>query len=57
MALGPLAGGLIYDRYGSYGWLYICSVVFGLGAAAIMLTFRPRQTTPSGPALGHLAAE
>ncbi|HEY4172032.1 MAG TPA: MFS transporter [Rhodopila sp.] len=41
MALGPLAGGLIYDRYGTYGWLYICSVVFGLGAAAIMLTFRP----------------
>jgi MFS family permease len=41
MALGPLAGGVIYDRYGTYGWLYILSVLFGLGAAVIMLTFRP----------------
>jgi MFS family permease len=56
MALGPLAGGLIYDRYGTYGWLYIGSVLFGLGAAAIMLTFRPRET-PSSSQLGHLAAE
>jgi MFS family permease len=23
MALAPLAGGLIFDTYGSYGWLYI----------------------------------
>jgi MFS family permease len=43
MALGPLAGGLIYDRYGTYGWLYICSVLFGLGAAVIMMTFRPAR--------------
>jgi MFS family permease len=43
MALGPLAGGIIFDRYGTYGWLYIGSVVLGLGAAAVMLTFRPAQ--------------
>jgi MFS family permease len=43
MSLGPLAGGIIFDRYGTYGWLYICSVLFGLGAAVIMLTFRPAQ--------------
>jgi MFS family permease len=41
MALGPLAGGLIFDAYGTYGRLYIGSVLLGLGAAAIMLTFRP----------------
>jgi MFS family permease len=49
MALGPLAGGLIFDTYGTYRWLYVASVLFGLGAAVIMLTFRPagpREGTP-----------
>ena len=41
MALGPLAGGVIFDAYGSYGLLYVGSVVLGLGAAIIMLTFKP----------------
>jgi MFS family permease len=41
MALGPLAGGWIFDTFGSYGWLYIGSFGMGLGAVAIMLTFRP----------------
>jgi MFS family permease len=41
MALGPLAGGLIYDATASYGWLYLGSFGMGLGAAAIMLLFRP----------------
>ncbi len=41
MALGPLAGGLIFDTYGRYGLLYVGSVVLGLGAAVIMMTFRP----------------
>jgi MFS family permease len=41
MALGPLAGGVIFDTYGTYRWLYVASVLFGLGAAVIMLTFRP----------------
>jgi MFS family permease len=44
MALGPLAGGWIFDTYGSYGWLYIGSFGMGLGAVAIMLTFRPATT-------------
>jgi MFS family permease len=55
MAFGPLAGGLIFDRYGTYGWLYILSVLFGLGAAVIMLTFRPAP--PRGLGLGQVAAE
>jgi len=41
MALGPLAGGVIFDMYGSYGRLYVGSCLMGLGAAVIMLTFRP----------------
>jgi MFS family permease len=41
MATGPLAGGLIYDAFASYAWLYIGSWAFGLGAFLIALTFRP----------------
>src|SRR6516164_3621699 len=41
MALGPWAGGWLYDSYGSYFWLYIGSFGIGLGAVAIALTFRP----------------
>jgi MFS family permease len=41
MALGPWAGGWLYDAFGSYFWLYIGSFGIGLGAVAISLTFRP----------------
>jgi MFS family permease len=41
MATGPLAGGLIYDAFASYAWLYIGSWAFGLGAFLIALTFKP----------------
>ncbi len=41
MAIGPWAGGRIYDVFGSYFWLYIGSFGIGLGAVAIALTFRP----------------
>jgi MFS family permease len=41
MALGPLAGGWIFDTYASYGWLYIGSFGLGLGAVAIALAFPP----------------
>jgi len=41
MATGPVAGGLIYDTFASYAWLYIGSWAVGLGAFAIALTFRP----------------
>ncbi|WP_414474805.1 MFS transporter [Microvirga sp. M2] len=41
MATGPLAGGLIYDTFGSYVWLYIGAWGLGLGAFLISLTFRP----------------
>jgi MFS family permease len=41
MATGPVAGGLIYDTFASYAWLYIGSFAVGLGAFLIALTFRP----------------
>jgi MFS family permease len=41
MAIGPWAGGWLYDAYGSYFWLYIASFGIGLGAVAIAFTFRP----------------
>jgi len=41
MALGPLAGGVIFDTYGTYGPLYVGTFLTGLTAAFVMLTFRP----------------
>jgi MFS family permease len=41
MALGPLAGGLIYDAFASYGWLYIGAWAIGIGAFLIATTLRP----------------
>ena len=52
MALGPWAGGFLYDAFGSYGWLFIGAAVFGLGAAAIALTFRPPGVVAGAPAVG-----
>src|SRR5204863_8841407 len=50
MALGPWAGGSLYDAFGSYVWLFIGSAGIGLGAVAIALTFRPpRQLSPARP--------
>jgi len=43
MALGPLVGGVIFDTYGTYERLYIGSCLLGLGAAVVMLTFRPAR--------------
>ena len=39
MALGPVLGGWLFDRYGSYAWMYIGSMAVGLGAVLIALTF------------------
>ncbi len=52
MATGPVAGGLIYDTFASYAWLYIGSWAVGLGAFLIAMTFRPfpRDETQPAPA-------
>jgi MFS family permease len=41
MSTGPLLGGILYDRFDSYAWLYIGSWGMGLAAVLVMLTFRP----------------
>jgi MFS family permease len=41
MAFGPLAGGFVFDNFGSYAWLYIGSFAVALGAMAIALAFPP----------------
>jgi len=41
MATGPLAGGLIYDSFASYTWLYVGAWGIGIGAFLIALTFKP----------------
>jgi MFS family permease len=40
MALGPWAGGWLFDTFGSYFWMYMGSFGIGLGAVAIAFTFR-----------------
>ncbi len=41
MATGPVAGGLIVDALGSYGWLYLGSFAIGIGAFLVAMMFRP----------------
>jgi MFS family permease len=55
MALGPVAGGWLYDTFGSYFWLYLGSFGIGMGAVAIALTFRPPRPV-SGPLPSPVAA-
>lgn len=52
MAAGPLAGGLLYDSYGSYSWLYIGSWGIGIAAFLVAMTFKPFPR----PATAGLAA-
>lgn len=41
MSTGPLLGGQIYDRFGTYAPMYVGSWVMGLAAMLILWTFRP----------------
>ena len=50
MALGPLGGGWIFDRFGGYAWLYLGSFALGLGAVAIALAFPPVRAARPLPA-------
>ena len=45
MATGPIAGGLIYDTFASYAWLYIGAWGMGLGAFLMAMAFRPFAKT------------
>jgi MFS family permease len=41
MAVGPLAGGWVFDVFGAYLWLYVGSFAVGLGAVGVALAFPP----------------
>jgi MFS family permease len=56
MATGPLAGGMIYDAFSSYAWLYIGSWAMGLGAFLMAMTFRPFPKPQAAPAPAPVAA-
>jgi MFS family permease len=50
MALGPLAGGWVFDTYNTYSWLYVGSFTIGMAAVAVALSF-PSAKRPSQPSL------
>jgi MFS family permease len=41
MSTGPLLGGMLYDRFDSYAYLYVASWGMGIAAFLIAMTFRP----------------
>src|SRR6516225_1582167 len=45
MALGPWAGGLVYDNFQQYTWLHIGSFAIGLAAVAVALSFPSKRRT------------
>jgi MFS family permease len=55
MAIGPWAGGFVYDVFDSYFWLYIGSFGIALGAVAIAVTFRPPSRMPVAMPAASLA--
>jgi MFS family permease len=46
MGLGSFAGGVLYDRLGSYTWLYMGSFAIGAAAVALALSFRAPRALP-----------
>ena len=56
MATGPVVGGMIYDAFASYAWLFITCFGLGLGAFLIALTFKPFPRKSPAPAPAGLQA-
>ena len=50
MAIGPLAGGLVYDTSGGYAWLYVGAWGIGIGAFLMAMVFRPFPKDQPAPA-------
>ncbi len=52
MALGPVLGGLIYDSFSTYRWLFIGAFALGMGAflSALMFMRLPRRPLAAVPA-------
>jgi MFS family permease len=49
MAIGPVAGGWVFDTYGNYAWLYIASSAVAVGAVLLALLF-PKPVIPPAAA-------
>jgi len=43
MALGPVAGGWVFDNFNNYAWLYIASAAVAVGAVLLALMFPKPQ--------------
>jgi len=54
MALGPWAGGLVFDTFQQYTWLHAGSFAIGLAAVAVALSFPTKRKQPLE--LGRAAA-
>jgi MFS family permease len=50
MATGPVAGGLIYDSFAGYAWLFLASFGLGICAFLIALNFKRFSTMRQMPA-------
>jgi MFS family permease len=50
MAFGPLAGGMVFDAYANYSWLFIGSAIVGLGAVTVAIAFPPLPRKQLQPA-------
>ena len=50
MALGPVAGGWVFDTYHGYWWLHAGSFGIGMAAVAVALSF-PSKKQPPQPSL------
>lgn len=46
MSFGPVAGGWLYDQFGTYAWLYLGSAAVGFAAFVIAFTF-PKPGVPA----------
>jgi MFS family permease len=49
MALGPVAGGWVFDNFNNYAWLYIASAAVAVGAVLLALMF-PKTPVQPAPA-------
>lgn len=49
MALGPVVGGWLFDRFGAYAWLYLSSAGIGLAAVVMAVILRPPRPDRSLP--------
>lgn len=50
MALGPVAGGWAFDRFGAYLWMYLGSALVAFAAMAMACVFPPTRAKPQqGP--------